>query len=132
MGTSASTVGRAATILTTGEVVGATLDLQSTSLDHAVTVELDFTLGSLDNEIVRFYGSSDNVTFRPISVDGTVLTETLTANATRCYVVRVPGIRYFRASVQGTGTVTSSSCAYTYRYQPYLTATPTDGAARLL
>lgn len=31
----------------------------------------------------------------------------------------------------GTGTVTSSSCAYTYRYIPYLTTAQTDGVTRI-
>jgi hypothetical protein len=130
MASTATATGRAAAILTTGEVDGAVLDL-SASFDGGVSVELDFTLGSLTNGIVRFYGSDDNSTWRPLHNGAAALTETITANATRCYVMRLPGIRYFKVSIQGTGTVTSSSAAFTYRYQPYLTSTNTDGAPRI-
>lgn len=131
MSTNASLAGRVAAILTTAEVDGAVLDLQANSFDNEVSVELDFTLGSLTNVVVRHYGSSDGVTFRPLHNGASLLTETITANATRCYTLRVPGVRYFKTTVQGTGTVTSSSCAYTYRYQLPLVVTQQDGAPHL-
>ncbi len=116
MATVTSATGRAADILTTGEVFG---------------TALTFTIGSLTNVIVKFYGSADDVTYDPLANGIAVLTETLTASAERMYVISAPGVRYFKASVQGTGTVTSSTCAYVYRYQPYLTSASTDGATRL-
>lgn len=131
MATLSSTVGRAAAILTNSEVKGAALDLQTLSVDGRVTVDLTFTLGSLTNMIVRFYGSTDDVTYDPIAVNGAVLGETLTANAERMYVLDLPGVRYFKVGVTGTDTLTSSSCAYTYRYQSYLTAAQTDGGLRI-
>lgn len=108
---------RAAAILTTAEVAAAALDLNETWGDH-VSVQLDFTLGSLTNVIVRFYASMDGVNYYPIaSGTGALSTETITATATRCYAIPQPmGWKFFRASLQGTGTVTSSSAALSYRY----------------
>lgn len=131
MSTLSSTVGRAAAILTNSEVLGAALDMQTVACNGLVTVDLDFTIGSLTNIIVRFYGSSDGVTYKPLADGNGLITETLTASATRMYALSLPGVRYFKASVEGTGTLTSSTCNYTYRYQPYLTASPTDGSARI-
>ncbi len=132
MATLSSSVGRAAAILTTGEVNATTIDLQTVTMDCAVTVEFLFTLGSLTNGIIRFYGSADNVTYYPIYIGVTAMTETLTADGNRLYVMpKLAGVRYLRPSVQGTGTVTSSSAAITYRYQPYMTASQTDGGQRI-
>lgn len=111
-----ATVGRSAAILTTGEVAGATFDLNN-AWGSQVTVDLSFTLGSLTNVVVRFYASMDGTTFDPISIGATVLTETLTASTERCYVVpALPGWKNFRVSLQGTGTTTSSTANFTYRY----------------
>lgn len=107
---------RAAAVLTTGEVAGASLDLNFT-YSSQVTVDLSFTLGSLTNVVVRFYVSMDGTTFVPINVAGTLMNETLTASATRAYTMpHLSGWKFFRATVQGSGTVTSSSCTFTYRY----------------
>jgi len=109
-------IGRAAAVLTTAEVAGPNLDL-NTTYSSQVTLDLDFTLGSLTNVVVRFYASVDGVTWKPINVAGTIMTETLTASATRVYTMpHISGWKFFRASVQGTGTVTSSSADFTYRY----------------
>lgn len=107
---------RAAAILTTGEVAGATFDLNE-SFNSGVTVDLDFTIGSLTNCIVRFYVSMDGTTFVPIAAAGAVVTETITATATRAYTfASLAGWKSFRATVQGTGTTTSSSATILYRY----------------
>jgi hypothetical protein len=112
-----SVAARAAAILTTSEVAATALDLNDT-FGANVTVDLSFTIGSLTNVIARFYASSDGVTYKPIAIGGTVMTETITASAQRCYVMpSLAGWKYFRVSLQGTGTVTSSSAAVTYRYQ---------------
>lgn len=110
-------LGRAAAILTTGEVAGATFPLHNAK-NRQVTVDLSFTLGMLTNVIVRAYGSQDGSTWDPISVNGEdVLTETLTANTERMYVMpSLEGVKFFRVTVQGTGTVTSSSAAFDYLY----------------
>lgn len=111
-----SLIGRAAAILTTGEVAGSSLDLNATYASQ-VTVDFSFTLGSLTNVTVRFYVSMDGSTFVPINVSGTAYSEVLTATSTRAYSLpSLAGWKFFRASVQGSGTTTSSSCTYTYRY----------------
>lgn len=109
-------VGRASAVLTTGEVAGARINLAKCK-DASLTVDLDFTIGSLTNVIVRFYTSMDGTTYKPVAVNGALLTETITANATRCYTVPdLNGWPFFRVSVQGTGTVTGSLCAFNYNY----------------
>ncbi len=111
-----ATVGRSAAILTTGEVAGATFDLNN-AWGSQVTVDLSFTIGSLTNVVVRFYASMDGTTFDPISLGSTLMTETLTASAERCYVMPpLSGWKNFRVSLQGTGTATSSTANFTYRY----------------
>jgi len=112
-----ATVGRSAAILTTSEVAGATLDLNN-AWGSQVTVDLSFTIGSLTNVIVRFYASMDGTTFDPIAVNGgTLMSETLTASAERCYVVPpLVGWKNFRVSLHGTGTATSSTANFSYRY----------------
>jgi hypothetical protein len=107
---------RAAAILTTGEVAAAALDLNEAWGSH-VTVQLDFTIGSLTNVIVRFYASMDGVTYVPIAAGSALMTETVTATATRVYApASLVGWKFFRATLQGTGTVTSSSATVNYRY----------------
>jgi hypothetical protein len=111
-----ATVGRSAAILTTGEVAGATFDLNN-AWGSQVTVDLSFTIGSLTNVVVRFYASMDGTTFDPISDGVTVMSETLTASTERCYVMPpLSGWKNFRVSLQGTGTTTSSTANFTYRY----------------
>ncbi len=108
---------RAAAVLTTGEVAATALDLNKT-WGSFVTASLNFTLGSLTNVTVRFYVSIAGSTYFPIVADGgTLMTEVLTANSTRVYTMQsLAGWKYFRMSLQGSGTVTSSSAAITYRY----------------
>lgn len=109
-------VGRAAAILTTGEVAGATFKL-SRAKDRKVTVALTFTIGSLTDVDVHFYGSVDGTNWDVIAPNGAAMTETLTASAERMYPVpSMEGVKFFRVSVQGGGTVTSSSCAFDYLY----------------
>lgn len=112
-----SIVMRAAAILTTGEVNGAlTLDLNE-AYDSQAAIQIDFTLGSLTNGIFRFYVSSDGTNFYSLmGPTGAALTQTLTANSSLAIPVRAPGWKLLRVSVQGTGTVTSSSATVTCRY----------------
>lgn len=131
MATVASTVVRAAAILTTGEVLSTAFDMANT-LDGAVTVDLSFTKGSLDNVIMVSYGSADNVTYKPLHHGVTAVTETLTASGERLYMLKPAGVRYVKVGLQGTGTVTSSSATTTLYYQrAYLTSSQTDGVQRL-
>lgn len=107
--------GRTAAILTTGEVAGTALDLNNAHESHC-TVGLSFTIGSLTNITVRFYASMDGTTYDPIYVNGATIAEVLTASAERCYVMpALPGWKFFRVSVQGSGTTTSSTCNFAYR-----------------
>jgi hypothetical protein len=111
-----SSPGRTAAILTTGEVAGEALDLNKAYASQC-TVDLSFTIGSLTNITVRFYGSMDGTTYDPIYVNGATIAEVLSASAERCYVVpMLAGWKHFRVSVQGSGTLTSSTCAYVYRF----------------
>jgi len=115
-----SPLGRAAAILTTGEVAGASFDLEKAQ-GGAVSVDFSFTLGSLTNVVVRAYVSQDASTWDPIPFDGaSVGTPALTLTASTDCCLRpaggaCPGWKWFRISVQGTGTTTSSSCTFTYR-----------------
>lgn len=107
---------RAAAILTTSEVAGATLDL-NLAFNSQVTVDLSFTKGSLTNVVVKFYVSADGVTWKSVTVSGAVMTETITADAERAFVMpALSGWKFFRASLTGTGTVTSSTATLFYRY----------------
>jgi hypothetical protein len=59
----------------------------------------------------------DGTTYDPIYLHGTAFTEVLSASAERCYIIpSLAGWKFFRVSVQGNGTVTSSSCNFSYRY----------------
>lgn len=110
-------LGRTAAVLTTSEVAGNAFDLNNAH-ESTVTVDFSFTLGSLTNVVVRAYASTDGVTFDPVTdYSGAQWTRTETASVERCYAIpAMPGWKNFRLSVQGTGTVTSSSAAFTYRY----------------
>jgi hypothetical protein len=112
-----SLAARAAAILTTSEVAAASFDLNN-AFNSEVSVDLSFTIGSLTNVVIRFYASMDGVTYKAIAVNGgTLMSETLTASAERCYVVPpLAGWKQFRVTLQGTGTTTSSSATVTYRY----------------
>jgi hypothetical protein len=107
---------RAAAIMTTSEVAGTSLDLNSAWGSRA-TVQIDFTLGSATNGIFRFYVSQDGSTWYTLyGATGAVLTQTLTANSTIAIPVHAAGWKFLRVSVQGTGTMTSSSATVTARY----------------
>ncbi len=112
-------LGRASAVLTTGEVAGAALDLELAK-DKRVVVDFSFTIGMLTNVTVRFYGSMDGTTYDLIgdlAVPGTS-SVALTANTERLYTMPpLMGVKWFRVSVQGSGTVTNSLCDFTYRYE---------------
>lgn len=106
---------RDAAILTTGEVAAARLSL-SNPHESEFLVDLSFTLGSLTNVVLRFYVSADGSTWSAIGDIAGNVSYTLTADTERCFMIKAPGVTFFRASVQGTGTVTSSSARILYRY----------------
>jgi hypothetical protein len=109
-------VARAAAIPTTDKVNATSLDLNEAHASRA-TVQIDFTLGSLTNGIFRFYVSVDGTNWYTLfGPTGAALTQTLTANSTLAIPVAAAGWKYLRVSVQGTGTVTSSTATVTHRY----------------
>jgi hypothetical protein len=110
-----SLAARAAAILTTGEVAATELNLNKCRFG-TVCVETLFTVGSLDSADVRYYVSMDNVTYYPIETAGGDVSHNLTVNTNKIVTITAPGYRWFRSSIQGTGTVTSSTATTTYRY----------------
>lgn len=93
------------------------LDMLNT-LDGFVTVEITGTKGSLTNIITGFHAGPAATPTNAIGSGAAVLTETITdANWTRVVTLRVCA-RYFRVSVTGTGTNTSSDAVINYYYQP--------------
>ena len=111
-----SLVARAAAILTTGEVAGSRIDLNET-FNGSLGCQVDFTLGSLTNVILRPYVSMDGTNwYLMYGPAGASLAVTLTASATIALPLSAPGWKFMRVSAQGTGTVTSSSLTLTYRY----------------
>lgn len=107
---------RSAAILTTGEVAGTSFDLNEAH-ESEVSVQIDFTIGSLTNVVVRFYVSADGSTFySAFGPTGAAITQTLTASSTIAVPVSGKGWKFLRVSCQGTGTVTSSSATITARY----------------
>jgi hypothetical protein len=114
-----SLVARAAAILTNAEVAATRIDLNE-CWGGQVSVQVDFTIGSLTNVILKGYVSDDGTTYRLVSAEvavPTAMTATLTATATPVLVFSgLGGWKYFRVSAEGTGTVTSSSLALKYRY----------------
>lgn len=109
--------GRTAALLTTSEVAGFALKLERCQ-DSRVTVDIGFTIGSLTNVKVRFYASMDNSTYDLITApSGDDMEYTWTASKERaCIVPPLDGWKYFRVSLQGTGTATGSTATYKYRY----------------
>lgn len=111
-----SLLARASAVLTTSEVAATRIDLNECR-GSEVSVDIDFTLGMLTNGIFRFYVSMDGTTYVPFDMNGAAaVSYTLTATATRAVTIRAPGWKYFRLTVQGTGTVTDSLADITYRY----------------
>lgn len=107
---------RAAAILTTGEVNGRNFDLNE-AFASEVDVQVDFTIGSLTNVIARFYVSVDGTNwYVHHGPAGAAITQTLTATAAIAIPVSAKGWKFLRVSLQGTGTVTSSTATTTIRY----------------
>ncbi|TXH41900.1 MAG: hypothetical protein E6Q97_36660 [Desulfurellales bacterium] len=104
---------RSAAILTTGAVASSNFPLQTT-LDQWVNLQADFTIGSLTNVIITPQVSNDGSTWYDVTSPGAA---TLTATGTKTIPVCCKGWKLFRATAQGTGTVTSSSLTLTVNYQ---------------
>lgn len=107
---------REAAILTTGEVNGTSFDLNNAN-NSEVVAEISFTLGSLTNGIFRVYASVDGTNFFKLTdSSGAAIALTLTASNSLAVPLRAGGFKFLRISVQGTGTVTSSSATVNLRY----------------
>lgn len=110
-----SLAARASAVLTTGEVAATRIDLNE-AWGSEVSVQIAFTLGMLTNGIFRFYVSMDGTAYVPVDTVGGVVSFTFTADTTRSVVIKAAGWKFMRVTVQGTGTVTNSLAALTYRY----------------
>lgn len=107
---------RSSTVLTTSEVAATRLDLNE-AWGSMVDVQVDFTIGSLTNVILKGYVSMDGTNYYlHHGPTGAAITQTLTASATIAIPIIGVGWKWFRMSAQGTGTVTSSLLALNYRY----------------
>ena len=107
---------RAAAILTNGEDA-ANAFLTEKSDNGAVAVQLNFTLGSLTNVIIKFYGSADGTNYYAVNEPYVGISETLTASTNKFYTFpALPGLKRFRVSLTGTGTLTNSTATVSYHY----------------
>lgn len=126
MATAGAVVGRAAAVLTTGEVFGADCDV-SDSLNGFVAVDFSLTIASLTSATVRLYAGTAATPTDVLYVNGVKQEYVFTGDTEAALVVPVAGMRYFRASIQGAGTVTASSANFTYRYLDYESTTRKGG-----
>jgi hypothetical protein len=111
-----SQLGRASLVLTSAEVAGSTLSLEKAK-DAVVCVDFNFTQGMLTNGTIRFYVSNDASTWEPVKMGVTILSEAHTADASFAYFMpQLRGWKFFRATLQGSGTVTNSLGDFTYRF----------------
>jgi hypothetical protein len=130
MATAGSATGRAAAILTTGEVFGADCAMTA-AMSGRVTVDFSLTIGSLTSVTVKAYAGNAATPTDILYVNGVKQQFSLTGDTEAALVFECPGCAVFRLSVQGVGTVTSSTCNFTYRYQDYMTTALTDGTQRI-
>lgn len=114
-----SLAARASAVLTTGEVAATRIDLNE-CWGGIVTVQADFTIGMLTNVILKFYASMDGTNYYAIQANvaaAAAEVATLTASGTPVFAMpSLAGWKFFRVTAQGTGTVTNSLLALTYRY----------------
>lgn len=115
-----SLAARASAVLTLAEVAATRLDINNAQVAGNVLVDIDFTIGMLTNVILKAYVSQDGVTYRQLreGAGATQYSVTLTASSTDCWSIKLPsGAKFFRVTAIGSGTVTNSLLALTYRYQ---------------
>ncbi len=98
---------RASAVTTNAEVAGTTFTVNNAK-GSKFNVHVSFTLGMLTNGIFKWYVSKDGTTFVPMSDYAGNVSYTLTASTEKVYNFDAGGWRFFRVSVEGTGTVTSS------------------------
>ncbi len=114
-----SSVGRASLVLTNAEVFSTALDMLDVEAGE-VSVQADFTVGMLTNVILRLVVSADDITYYDLCAPvAAIARATCTPTADGVLAIPVPklaGWRYFKVGATGTGTVTDSLLALTYRY----------------
>lgn len=106
---------RSAAVLTNSEVKGNNFDLNN-AWGGEVSIQVDFTLGSLTNVIIKFYVSMDGSTWYDLKDYSGNNSYTVTASQTTAYAAAAMGWKFFTVGVTGTGTVTSSSIATQLHY----------------
>jgi hypothetical protein len=108
---------RASAVLTTGEVAATAMDIAVTDQSQ-LCVRADFTVGLLTNVIIRCYVSEDGTTYDLLYGEGgAAYIVTLTATDTVAMPIpNLSGYKFFRVTAQGTGTVTNSLLALTYKW----------------
>lgn len=114
-----SLAARASTVLTTAEVAATAFDLNN-AFNSQVCVDVAFTLGMLTNVTLRFYASVDGVNWDAVAAPvaaPAAMAAVLTASANLAVPLpALPGYKFVRVSAQGSGTVTNSLLALSYRY----------------
>lgn len=110
-----SKVGRVSAVLTTGEVDAIILQCADAH-DGDVQTQIDFTIGSLTDVTFRFYVSDNGTTWRAFKDLHGNASYSLTATANVAYQFILAGAKFFKVSFQGSGTVTNSLAALTYKY----------------
>jgi hypothetical protein len=106
---------RASAVTTNAEVAGSTFTVNNAASSE-LNVHVSFTLGMLTNGIFRWYVSKDGSTWVPMSDFAGNISYTLTASTEKVYNFDCKGWRFFRVSVEGTGTVTNSLAAVTVQH----------------
>lgn len=95
---------RASAVLTTGAVASSTISLPAT-FDQNLVLFCDFTIGSLTNVIITPQVSYDGTNWFDLTDPGAL---TVTATGKKAIPLQCAGAKMFRATAQGTGTVTGS------------------------
>lgn len=108
---------RAAAILTNAYVAGTVLE--NTQKSNVMTINFDFTIGSLTDAQIKVEVSTDGVNYYHLQSDSISagvntlagLVYKLTADATGSTTPLTINTKYIKVSAIGTGTVTDSSLA---------------------
>ena len=126
-GTSA---GRAAAVLTNGEVYGTVVDL-SAAMDGKVAVDLTFTLDTLTSCTWRMAVGDTVTPTETLWVNGIIQTGSLTGDTEAKMLFDCGGYRYARFALTGVGAVGASSAAFDYDYNDYEVGSKQDGQPRI-
>jgi hypothetical protein len=127
VGTSA---GRAAAVLTNGEVYGTVVDLQG-AMDGKLSVDLTFTIDTLTSVTWRLAVGDTVPPTETLWINGMAMTGSLTASTEAKMTFDCAGYRYARFALTGVGAVGASSAAFDYDYNDYELGTKQDGLPRM-